>query len=234
MSTQRDALQFLPRTRVTEVPAHYVIFDTTRPADSLHVVVAGRVKLSRVAEGGRETLLRVVGPEELFGESVLLPEPERFCDRAEALERSTLMRWPAAELRAQLENEPRLALALVQYFGAKNLAVRNRVCESPYQKAAARVVLGLLHLSRTAGTANHGGVFRIRGLTHQAFADYVGTSREIATAEMNRLRKLGYLAYSRRCVDVDANALEGWLKQEGMPVRPRYRAKAAQARSEQS
>ena len=49
-------------------------------------------------------------------------------------------------------------------------------------------------------------------LTHQAIAEYVGTSREIVTSQMNHLRQAGFLRYSRRGVQVYADALREHLK----------------------
>jgi Mn-dependent DtxR family transcriptional regulator len=62
------------------------------------------------------------------------------------------------------------------------------------------------------------GATRITGLTHQAIADYVGTSREIVTSEMNRLRRLGYVSYSRLHTDIYARALGEWMRQQGTRV----------------
>ena len=59
------------------------------------------------------------------------------------------------------------------------------------------------------------GAVRLTGLTHQAIADYVGTSREIVTSEMNRLRRLGYLTYSRLYTDIYVSALSEWMRQQG-------------------
>jgi len=77
------------------------------------------------------------------------------------------------------------------------------------------VVLALIQLSQSVGTQTPTGALRITGLTHQAIADYVGTSREIVTSEMNRLRRMGYISYSRLYTDVFAMALQEWMRQQG-------------------
>jgi CRP-like cAMP-binding protein len=87
----------------------------------------------------------------------------------------------------------------------------------------------LVQLSRSIGSPTPQGALRITGLTHQAIAEYVGTSREIVTSEMNRLRRLGYVSYSRLHTDVYATALAEWMRQQGVVVRGIERQEAAPA-----
>jgi CRP/FNR family transcriptional regulator, cyclic AMP receptor protein len=49
-----------------------VIFHEGDPGDSLHVVVEGRVKISRESPDGEEAIVATLGPGESFGELVLL------------------------------------------------------------------------------------------------------------------------------------------------------------------
>ena len=44
----------------------------------------------------------------------------------------------------------------------------------------------------------------------------MGTSREIVTFQMNRLRRLGMLRYSRRHIDIYSQALCEALRQRGV------------------
>jgi CRP-like cAMP-binding protein len=71
------------------------------------------------------------------------------------------------------------------------------VCKTPE-----RVALALVQLSEQLGTKEDDGSMRMAGLTHHTLAEYVGTSREIVTYQLNRLRRLGLLKYSRKHIDV--------------------------------
>jgi len=130
-----------------------------------------------------------------------------------------LMAWTPEEVEERIERVPKLALALSGYFGRNNGVLAERITTIANYKTGPRVVLALIQISRSAGAPTPGGALRITGLTHQAIADYVGTSREIVTSEMNRLRRLGYLAYSRLYTDVFADALAEWMRQHGTAVR---------------
>jgi hypothetical protein len=54
-------------------------------------------------------------------------------------------------------------------------------------------------------------------LTHQLIADYTGTSREIVTMELNRLRRLSAIGYARAYIDLHKDALASELRNEGQP-----------------
>jgi hypothetical protein len=50
-------------------------------------------------------------------------------------------------------------------------------------------------------------------------ADYVGTSREIVTFQMNRFRRLGLIRYNRRYIDVYSGAVTEALRQDGLMLK---------------
>ena len=52
----------------TEVPKGNVLFTEGETGDRMYVIVDGKVKLGQTSNDGRETLLGVLGPGEMFGE----------------------------------------------------------------------------------------------------------------------------------------------------------------------
>jgi CRP-like cAMP-binding protein len=215
---KHDALNYLPSTRILEFPRRSAIYEPTRETSRLYLVLAGRVKLFSTAESGAQTLLRLVGAEEFFGEAALVPADHVVRETAVAIEPVQAMCWTAEEVQDRIEKEPRLGLALCEYFGRHNALLRERITTIANYKTGPRVVFALLQLARSNGSTTPQGAQRITGLTHQAIADYVGTSREIVTSELNRLRRLGYVSYSRLYTDIYASALAEWMRQQGMRV----------------
>jgi CRP/FNR family transcriptional regulator, cyclic AMP receptor protein len=213
---KHDALNYLPSTRILEFPRRCAIYEPTRATSRLYLVLAGRVKLFSTAESGAQTLLRIVGAEEFFGEAALVPSDHSVRETAVAIDPVQAMCWTAEEVQERIEKEPRLALALCEYFGRHNALLRERITTIANYKTGPRVAFALLQLARSNGASTPQGAQRITGLTHQAIADYVGTSREIVTSELNRLRRLGYVSYSRLYTDIFASALSEWMRQQGL------------------
>src|SRR3954463_10174430 len=148
-----DALNYLTSTRVLEFPRGCAIYDLTRPATRMYLVLSGRVKIYCTAESGRQTLLRVAGAEELFGESVLVPSEHIMKQSAVAVDPVQTMCWTGAEIQDRIEKEPRLAIALSEYFGRQNFLLRERIMTISKYTTGPRVTLALIQLARTNGTA---------------------------------------------------------------------------------
>lgn len=209
-----DPLTYLPRKPIQEFARRRVIYDPNQPPDSLYVVILGRVKLTSISEDGTQTIARIVTAEGLFGEGSLVASP--YSESAVALDNVSVMSWPVAEVERQIEREPRLGLALSQFLIRQCVELQDRIQSMAIYKTPERVMVSLLQLAAGLGTPTADGAVRIAALTHHTIAEYVGTSREIVTFQLNRLRRLGMLRYSRKHMDIYADAIKESLRQQGV------------------
>ncbi|HEX3877774.1 MAG TPA: Crp/Fnr family transcriptional regulator [Bryobacteraceae bacterium] len=221
-----DPLTYLPRKPVQEYAKGRVIYDGQNPPGDLYVVILGRVKISTTAEDGCQTVGRIVRSEGLFGESCLVG-PTNRTETAVALDNVTLMAWSRADIETQIEREPRLGIALSQFLVRECIELQDRIESMAVHKTPERVMLALLQLAADLGTPQPDGSYRVASLTHHTIAEFVGTSREIVTFQMNRLRRMGLLRYSRKFIDIYAAPMRESLKQDGMSI-PRGAAEVAQ------
>ena len=113
-----------------------------------------------------------------------------------------------------IEREPRLGIALSQYLVRQCLELQDRIESMAVHKTPERVMLALLQLASDLGTQAPDGAMRVASLTHHTIAEFVGTSREIVTFQMNRLRRMGLIRYSRKFIDVYSAAMRENLKQQ--------------------
>jgi CRP/FNR family transcriptional regulator len=212
-----DALTYLPRKPLHEFSRDRVIYGPQQTSENLYVVIMGRVKISSTAEDGCQTVSRIVRSEGLFGESCLVGSMARS-ETATALEAVSVMCWTRAEIESYIEREPRLGVALAQHLVRQCIALQDRIESMAVHKTPERVMLAFIQLSEALGTAMADGSSRITALTHHTIAEYVGTSREIVTFQMNRLRRVGLLRYSRKHIDIYAQAMAESLRQVGVGV----------------
>src|SRR6202167_6128198 len=224
-----DPLTYLPRMAVQEFAKSRVIYDDQHPATGLYLVILGRVKIGATANDGGQTVGRIVRREGLFGESSLIG-PVNRSESAMALDTVTLMSWSRNEIEQQVERDPRLGIALSRYLVRECLELQDRIESMAVHKTPERVVLALLQLAADLGTPNPDGSMRVASLTHHTIAEFVGTSREIVTFQMNRLRRLGLLRYSRKHIDVYALAMRENLREQGISI-PRGAEEIAQLMS---
>ena len=206
-----DALMYLPRKGVTDYRKCQVIFDEHQPSRGLHLVVQGRVKVTIPMDDGTQTVVDIFTTDDFFGESSLLGS-SRYTERAMALDNVTLMSWTGAEIEEQIERQPRLGIALLQMLVKRGLDYEERLQSFALDKTPERVVRSLLRFAERLGTRTEDGSIKIPPLTHQVISEYVGTSREIVTFQMNYLRQKGFLRYSRKGIQVYSEALAEYLE----------------------
>jgi CRP/FNR family cyclic AMP-dependent transcriptional regulator len=216
-SSYEDPLTYLPRKPVQEFAKGRVIYDPRQPNDCIYVVILGRVKITTTADDGCQTIGRIVCSEGLFGESALVGHGVRN-ESAVALDNVSVMSWTRGEIEQQIEREPRLGVALSQYLVTQCIELQDRIESMAVYKTPERVMLALVQLAGGLGTPMADGAARIASLTHQTIAEYVGTSREIVTFQMNRLRRQGLLRYSRRFIDIYPMAMREALRQQGVSI----------------
>lgn len=209
-----DPLTYLPRKPSQEVPKGAVIYGPDSPNAHLHVVIAGRVRILHASEGGGHTVGRIVSADGLFGESVL-GRRAPASESAVAMDDLTMMSWTREEVERQIEREPRLGLALCQALARQGMELQKRIESMAVYKTPERVMLALLALAADLGVDRPDGTVRIPSLTHHTLAEYVGTSREVVTFQMNRLRRMGWIRYSRQYIDVFPQPLRDALKPAG-------------------
>jgi CRP-like cAMP-binding protein len=217
-----DPLTYLPRKPIQEFSRGGTIYDPQQPSDHVYVVILGRVKITNIAEDGCQTIGRLVCAEGLFGESCLIGSTPRS-ETAIALDNVTVMAWSAAEIELQIEREPRLGIALSQHLVLQCIELQDRIESMAVHKTPERVMLALLQLGADLGSPMADGAIRVPSLTHHTIAGYVGTSREIVTFQMNRLRRLSLIRYSRKYIDIYPQAIRETLRQQGVTVPPGVR-----------
>jgi CRP/FNR family transcriptional regulator len=215
--TLEDPLTYLPRKPIQEFAKRRVIYDAQQPSDHLFVVILGRVKITNVGDDGGQLVARIVSAEGLFGEGSLIGAPRRN-EAATALDNVTLMSWSANEIETQIEREPRLGLALSQYLVRQCIELQDRIESMAVYKTPERVMLALVQLADSLGSPMADGATRVPALTHHTIAEYVGTSREIVTFQLNRLRRLGILRYSRKHMDVYTGPIQDVLRSQGVDL----------------
>jgi CRP/FNR family transcriptional regulator, cyclic AMP receptor protein len=226
--TLEDPLTYLPRKPVIEYARRRVIYDAYHPNDRLYLVIRGRVKITTTADEGFDTISRIVTAEGLFGEGALVGAPMKR-EAAVALDQVNLMAWTRAEIEQHIDREPHLGLALSQYLVRECIELQDRIESMAVYKTPERVTLAFLQLAKTLGTPLEDGSVRIASLTHQTIAEFVGTSREIVTFQMNRLRRMGMLRYSRKHIDIQKDALAEALRSQGISLATSGREAAWQA-----
>jgi CRP-like cAMP-binding protein len=210
-----DPLAYLPRRPLTEYSRGTMIYAGN--CEALYLLVSGRVKVATTGSNGREATLRIVAAEGLFGECCLLMR--QVSEHAVALDKVQLMAWTRAEVRQEVEREPRLGLALIEELIISKMEMEDRIQASAFCSVPQRLMLSLLQLARELGEEQPDGALQMPSLTHQVIAEYVGTTRENLSVQMRLLSHLKLIRYTRKHIQVYCEAMEKALRNNGVGLR---------------
>jgi len=114
---------------------------------------------------------------------------------------------------------PRLAVALLQILVQRTIDFTHRIESFSVDNIARRLARSLIRFSERLGSPEEDGSVRMVPFTHELLAQYVGTSREIVTVNMNQFRRQGYVKYSRKGIIVHREAFREWLRQNAAASR---------------
>ncbi|MGZ5473167.1 MAG: Crp/Fnr family transcriptional regulator, partial [Thermoanaerobaculia bacterium] len=137
----REALAPLCRMRGFEKGE--TIFREGDPADRIHFVVLGRVKIVKAA-GGRDVILEILGPGEPVG-TVAVFERRPFPASAVTLEGTSILSIPEREFFQLLESRPDMMRRLLAGLTYRLLMVNRRLADmtGSAEYRAARLFLTL-------------------------------------------------------------------------------------------
>ena len=207
-----DPLAHLPCSTILAFKKGQTVYDQDQPSNNLYLVIAGKVKVSRLAEDGRQVVVDLYQPDEFFGESAFLSLSRRS-EVAVALESVKVMTWTTADIEDILMRRPKLAIALLQLLVQRSMDFGQRIESFSLDNIARRLARTLIRFSERLGSMTDDGSVQMIPFTHELLSQYVGTSREIVTHYMNHFRRQGYLRYSRKGIMLYRDAMRDWLRQ---------------------
>jgi CRP/FNR family transcriptional regulator len=207
-----DPLAHLPCSSILEYRKGQSVYNQDQPSTAIYLVIEGKVKVSRLADDGRQVVVDIYQPDEFFGESAFVGNAPR-AEQATALDNSKLMAWGTSEIEDVIMKRPRLAVALVQIFVQRTMEFADRIESFSADNIAQRLIRALLRFSDRLGNRREDGAVSMGPFTHELLSQYVGTSREIVTHYMNQFRHMGHLEYSRKGIVLYREVMRDWLRQ---------------------
>ncbi|WP_040157689.1 Crp/Fnr family transcriptional regulator [Mobilicoccus massiliensis] len=182
-----------------------VLFREGEQGDRLYVIQSGKVKLGRSSADGRENLVAILGPGEMFGElSVFDPGPRNAT--ATAVAETHLIGLGNEALQQFLLARPPVAQSLLAALARRLRRTNDSLADLVFTDVPGRVAKALLDLSERFGRPVDEGVLVAHDLTQEELAQLVGASRETVNKALADFATRGWLRLEARAVvllDVD-------------------------------
>jgi len=166
------------------------VFSEGDEADELFVVLTGRIAIAKRSTDGRESLVALMEPGDIFGEMPLFDDEPRSAT-ARALERSELVRVPFQAVRSELEAQPAVLWDVVALFAGRLRATDDALADAMLLDVTGRTAKRLLEL---AGPADE----FVLPITQEELAGLVGASRERVNKAIAAFVRLGWIGQTDR------------------------------------
>jgi len=170
-----------------------VLFTEGEEPDHLYLVVAGRIAIANKSIDGRESVVALMEPGDLFGEMALFDNLGRSAE-ARALEPSTVLAVPYEPVQAVYQSRPEALWSVVKLLVGRLRSADEALADSVFLDVTGRTAKRLLEL------AGEDDEF-ILPITQEALAGMVGASRERVNKAIASFVKLGWIdLHDRRYV----------------------------------
>ena len=176
-----------------------ILFREGDPGDTRCIIGEGKVKLGRTSSDGRENLIAILGPSEMFGElSLFDPGPRTMTVTAVA--ETQLMGLGNDSLTSLLTGRPEVAKALLAALAQRLRKTNEHLADLVFTDVPGRVAKALLDLANRFGRPVEDGIMVSHDLTQEELAQLVGASRETVNKALADFAQRGWLHLESRSV----------------------------------
>lgn len=182
------------QTRADRFDRETVIFYQGDACDRVWLLRQGRVKIVYHETDGREVILEMITPGEVFGGAVLfLPQHPAT---AKAMEDSETISFSSESYARFLSTHPQATLKIIRLLGTRLHSMMSLQVLAG-ERVERRMAHILLKLANRVGRAEPGGILITIPLSRQDLADMAGTTLETAIRTMSRFRTQGIIETRR-------------------------------------
>jgi len=189
------------RTVMREIRRKEVLYLPGDAGDRIYVLKRGVVKISTLTEDGREIILALLRPGEVFGEEAVLEDAPRD-HMAEAHDDALLCVITRQDFMAVMRAHPEMAFKVTKLVGFRLKTLRNRVEGLLFKGAPARLAQTLLDLARDHGVKDAQGILVPLKLSQQDLANLIGVTRESVNLALADFRSRGLVELEGRSLRV--------------------------------
>jgi len=176
-----------------------ILFKEGDDGEHLYVIVDGKLKLGTSSGDGRENLLSILGPGEMFGELSLF-DPGPRTSTATAVTDAKLLSLGHEKVIPWLKQHPEVSLQLLTRLSQRLRRTNEAVGDLVFSDVPGRVAKALIDLGDRFGKTTPEGLLVNHDLTQEELAQLVGASRETVNKALADFAGRGWLKLDGRSV----------------------------------
>ncbi len=189
-----DLAALARETRLERLAVDKVVFYQGDSCERVYVVAAGRVKIVYHDRDGREVILEMIAPGEMFGGTVLFFPSHPAT--AMTMEESSIASFSAEAYSRHLLNNPPVILNILRMLGVRHLSMINMQIMAG-ERVERRMAHILLKLAARSGRPTPQGTLITIPLSRQDLAEMACTTLETSIRTISRFQKDGLVSTQR-------------------------------------
>lgn len=200
---QPGAIEALARQlEAVTFPRGRTIFVEGEPGDTLYIIISGKVKIGRRTADGRESLIALMGPSDMFGELAIF-DPGPRTSTVTAVTDVSAAAMNRAALRSWITDEPEIAEQLLRVLARRLRRTNDNLSDLIFTDVPGRVAKQLLYLAQRFGS-REGNALRVNHeLTQEEIAQLVGSSRETVNKALADFTQRGWIRVQGKSILID-------------------------------
>lgn len=212
----KELIKLKMSTKMKEVRKNNIIYFPTEISNSVFLIKKGKVKISRIAEDGREVIIAVLSPGEIFGESCITDSNLSRDEFAEAMEDTIICSMFSEIIHELMYKNPDFGIKITKIIGFRLKSIQNRFESLIFVPSNERVKAFIKKLAEDNGLKNSQNEIEIKlNLTHDDIGKLTATSRQMVTTVLNDLEKKEIISFNRQKIVVkNLSALFGKQKND--------------------
>jgi CRP-like cAMP-binding protein len=177
----------------------HIVFHEGDAGDMLYIITSGKVKIGRTGPYGKEGLIAILGPSDMFGELALF-DPGPRTSTVTALTAVEALTMDRTALHFWISKHPEIAEQLLRVLARRLRRTNNNLSDLIFTDVPGRVAKLLLDLASRFGERDAEALRINHELTQEEFAQLVGSTRESVNKALSNF------------------AARGWIRQQGRTV----------------
>jgi CRP-like cAMP-binding protein len=182
------------------VPKNEILYFPGEASRAVYILKEGKVKIYRQSPEGKEIILSLIRPGELFGELGLAGQQERG-EVAKVIENAVVCQIALKDMQEFMQHMPALNTEVLKRLGNRVQKVQSRL-ESLICKSAEERIRSLLReMGQEHGRVIAGNPEQVEiklGLSQADIAKLTATCRQSVSSYLKELEKQGVIKYDRR------------------------------------
>ncbi len=190
----RELSQITKFIKTCHYPEGYNIFFEGEEGTGVYFLKEGRVKVIKSSLSGKEQILDILNPGQIFGE-VILFGIDKYPATTRTMDNVTVGVLSKELFKDYFKNNQQFAWAMLQEMAQKLYRSQRKIKSLGLRNTKGRVAFLILELFSKQGDNPKKNVSL--DINQQEMSDYIGTSRETVSRTLSQFRKQGLIELQR-------------------------------------